>query len=664
MPITDTTPDAVVAGAATLPILQFFAVTNSASNPAYLVVCALDRDEYTVASNGDTGSFTGNGVTLGLHAIGDDGRGCGIVFTWQPGTGHYVNATYGTLNALTYTASDSPDDITNISLFGTSNAALAQQDASNAYALMHNDASGYLGSATIATQPGFTGIVPAAATPDGVAAAAMGFVGDAWNMDGCWVLASMIAAEAGSSLPVQSTAVGMAGKPNGEWIPVYNGPVNAHSNWQALVTTGDIVVFTPAGGGGHITTCVSGTGSTAMLVDNATFVNAQGGIVNSANDGSAADILIAAPHLAQQEFSGVAASSVVIYALDTPVIADTLKAANLLPGKSLSFATLFTASDPGGKTITQFQAYDSLTGDSIIVNGQSLTAHSAASAVTAHSLSALGLLSTAANSSGADTIDIRGYNGSYWGDWQSFTVSLNPQAPVLGPHTPNQTWAQCSQINLVLPATLFSDPQGSALRYSASGAGGTALPGWLRFSAATRAFTGTVPAGVTTFAVMVTAVDALGLSCSETFGVTVPAVAPVVTDKESALHWDTGSAISSALPADSFTDKQGQTLVTTASLANGAALPAWLAFSGATMRFTGTAPDVPQTLSLKITATDTSLLSASEIFSVTIADAVGGIVLPADWGAPAPGVPPADPVYAVPWHSASGPHMMMLTPHG
>jgi hypothetical protein len=146
--------------------------------------------------------------------------------------------------------------------------------------------------------------------------------------------------------------------------------------------------------------------------------------------------------------------------------------------------------------------------------------------------------------------------------------------------------------------------------------------------------------------------------------VTVPAVAPVVTDRENALRWSTGSAISSALPADSFTDKQGQTLVTTASLANGAALPAWLAFSGATMRFTGAAPDVPQTLSLKITATDTSLLSASEIFSVTIADAAGRIVLPADWGAPAPGVPPADPVYAVPWHSASAPHMMMLTPHG
>ena len=661
MSVTDTTPEAVVAGAATLPLLQFFAVTNAVSNPAYLVVCALDRDEYTVTSNGDTGSFTGNGTTLGFHTLGDDGRGCGIVFTWQPATGHYVNATYGALNALTYTASDSPNDITNIALFGTSNAALAQQDAGNAYALMQNDASGYLGSATVATQRGFTGIVPATATPNGVAAAALGFVGDAWNMDGCWVLASTIAAQAGWSLPVQSTAVGIAGKPNGEWIPVYNGPVNARGNWQALVTTGDIVVFTPAGGGGHITTCVSGTGGTAMLVDNATFGNAQGGIVNSANDGSAADILIAAPHSAQQEFSGVAASSVVIYALDTPVIADTLKAANLLPGKSLAFGTLFTASDPGGKAITQFQAYDSLTGDSITVNDQNYTAHSAATAVTANSLRALGLLGTAANSSGADTIDIRGYNGSYWGDWQSFTVNLNPQPPVLGAHTPNQIWAQGSHINLILPVTLFSDPQGATLRYSGSGPGGTALPAWLRFSAVTHAFTGIVPAAMTTFSIMVTAVDTLGLSCSETFGVIVPAAGAAVANQGINLHAATGSVHSLPAPADSLTGKYGQALATEASMPRGAAVPGWLASSSATMRFKGAASDMPQTLSLKIMATPPLLEPAA--FADILAHEAGGIMPPGDCGSLTSSIGQGCQIYAALCHSVPVPHMMVLTPH-
>ena len=35
-----------------------------------------------------------------------------------------------------------------------------------------------------------------------------------------------------------------------------------------MVTAGEMIVFEPAGGGGHVTTCVSGSGSTAMLVDN------------------------------------------------------------------------------------------------------------------------------------------------------------------------------------------------------------------------------------------------------------------------------------------------------------------------------------------------------------------------------------------------------------
>ena len=35
-----------------------------------------------------------------------------------------------------------------------------------------------------------------------------------------------------------------------------------------MVTAGEMIVIGTPGGGGHITTCVSGSGSTAMLVDN------------------------------------------------------------------------------------------------------------------------------------------------------------------------------------------------------------------------------------------------------------------------------------------------------------------------------------------------------------------------------------------------------------
>ena len=121
------------------------------------------------------------------------------------------------------------------------------------------------------------------------------FVGQAWNMDGCWVLASTIAAEAGASLPVQSTAIGVPGQSNGEWIVAFNGPAGRSGNWESMVTAGEIVVIGTPGGGGHITTCVSGSGGSALLVDNVTYVNGRGQIQNSANDRSSSDVILATP---------------------------------------------------------------------------------------------------------------------------------------------------------------------------------------------------------------------------------------------------------------------------------------------------------------------------------------------------------------------------------
>jgi len=399
---------------------SLFSLTTS-GNPAYLVVDALDRNEYTAGASGQTGYFSGNGATLNLASTGGDGRGAGIVFTWQASSGQYVNTTYGALSQLAYTDSTSQNDVANISLFGTSNLGLAQAYAANAYALMQTDASGYLGSVTFATETGVSAAPPAQATPDGIAAAAAALVGQAWNNEGCWVLASTIAAQAGAGLPVQSTAIGLPGAANGEWITLYNGPAGASGNWQSLVSAGDMVVFGTSANRGHITTCVSGSGATAMLVDNITYIGQYGQITNSANDGSASDVVIAAPHPAAQEFAGVAARSVVIYALDTPAITDRLASENLRAGASVSLATLFAATDPAHKSITAYQLYNAAGSDSLLLNGHAVGASSASAPITAASLTTLSLLATATPA--ADTLEIRASNGSYWGDWQSFTVN-------------------------------------------------------------------------------------------------------------------------------------------------------------------------------------------------------------------------------------------------
>jgi hypothetical protein len=603
----------------TIGLSQMFSVTAGSSNPAYLVLSALDRNEYTAKASGAVGMLSGNGHTLSLSSIGGDGRGAGIVFTYQAASGRYYNSTYGYFDQLSYVSSGSQCDVTNLSLFGTGNLSQATAYAGNAYSMMQVDAAGYLGSATVATEPGFTGTVPAQATPNSIAAVAGSFVGQAWNMDGCWVLASTIAAEAGASLPVQSTAIGVPGQANGEWIVAFNGPAGQSGNWQSLVHTGEVVVIGTPGGGGHITTCVSGYGSSAMLVDNITYVNGQGQIANPANDGSSSDIIVAAPHAAAQEWSGVQASSVVIYELDTPVVSATVASDSLACLASQSLAPLFTASDPINRAITSWQVYDTAASDSLLLNGTTSSAHSAASAVTTATLASISLHAGATATT--DTLEVRAFNGAYWGDWQPLAVSVTaaaaPAAPVLAIQTANQTWIGGKAFSLALPSSTFTDPQHQALKYTATLANGQALPGWLGFNATTDTFSGTAPLTAQGLSIKVTATDTSALSVSETFSATVLG-APTVTAQTPSQSWQEGKAFSLALPANTFTDPQGQALSYTASQSNGQALPGWLSFNAKTETFSGTAPGTAQSLTVKVTATDTSGLAASESFTASV----------------------------------------------
>jgi hypothetical protein len=610
--------------AVSINLSQMFTVTAASNNPAYLVLTVLDRNEYTVGASDATGTLSGNGHTLSLSSLGGDGRGTGIVFTWQASSGQYYNSTYGYLNQLTYNASGSLDDVTNLSLFGTSNLSQANAYATNANSMMQVDPSGYLGSATVVTEPKFSGTVPAQATPNSIATIADSFVGDAWNMDGCWVLASTIAAEAGASLPVQSTLIGLPGQANGEWIVAFNGPNGQSGNWQSLVKEGEVIVIGTPGGGGHITTCVSGSGSTAMLVDNVTYVTSSGQVTNLAGDGSSNDIVVSAPHPASQEWAGVSASSVVIYELDTPIVADTVSSDSLALHASQVLSSLFTATDPANKAITEWQVYDTATSDWLVVGGTDDSDHSAATALTAASLSSISLLAGATATT--DTLEVRAYNGTYWGDWQSLSVAITASAPstapvlaapVLETQTPNQTWTGGKAITLALPSTTFQDPQGQKLTYRAALSNGQALPSWLNFNAATDTFMGMAPSTAQVLNIVVTATDTSGLSATDAFSATI-AGAPVVTAQTLNQTWTEGKAVSLVLAANTFTDPQAQHLTYAATLSNGQSLPAWLSFNAATETFSGTAPATAQSLSIKVTATDSSGLATSETFAAAV----------------------------------------------
>ena len=619
MPISLSTGSVVAKAGQQISLSSLVSVT-SGNNPTYLIVSLLDRNEYTASSNGNTGTLSGDGNSAHFASIGGDANTIGVVFTYNASTGQYTNAVYGNLANLTYTASTNTNDNTSISIFATNNASIANQYANNSYALDQYAASSYIGSVSVVTQPSFAGPVPSQATPDSICSTALSFVGKAWNSDGCWVLASNISAEAGASLPISSTLVGVPGLASGEWIVAYSGPAGQSGNWQSQITAGEMVSFATSSTSGHITTVVSGSGSSAMLVDNITYINGNGGILNSANDGSASDIVIAAPHLASQEWAQAVPGSVVVYELDCPIINIKTQVSSVAAGGKEALAAQFSATNPvASQAITQYQFYDTAVSDSFLVGSSDLSAHSAAAAITvsAASLASTDLLAGA--TTGADTIEVRAYNGRYWGDWQSLQVNVTPgaAAPTVTAQTPAQTWNQNQVVNLGLAANTFTDPQHEALTYTATLSNGQALPSWLKFNAATRTFTGTVPALTNGLSIKVAATDTSGLSASETFAVSTPAAAPVLSAPTAGQTWKQGQAVSFTLAANTFTDPQREALTYTATLANGQALPSWLKFNGTTRTFTGTVPALSSGLSIQVTATDTSGVSASETFAVS-----------------------------------------------
>jgi alkaline phosphatase len=129
---------------------------------------------------------------------------------------------------------------------------------------------------------------------------------------------------------------------------------------------------------------------------------------------------------------------------------------------------------------------------------------------------------------------------------------------------------------------------------------------------------------VGTLEIVVTATDESGSSVSQTFGITVentndaPTLASPIADQNAAED----AAFSFTVPANTFNDVDaGDTLSYTATLADGSALPGWLSFNAGTRTFSGTALNGNVgTVEVKVTAKDGSNVSASDTFTLTVAN--------------------------------------------
>ncbi len=180
-------------------------------------------------------------------------------------------------------------------------------------------------------------------------------------------------------------------------------------------------------------------------------------------------------------------------------------------------------------------------------------------------------------------------------DAQAWTVAVDNvnEAPQRLAVLADQVATQDQPLAYTVPAGSFADVDaGDALRYGATLASGAALPAWLGFDAATGRFSGTPGnADVGTLVLRITATDGAGLQAHGDFALTVantndaPTLARPLADQVATQD----QPLAFTLPAGSFSDiDSGDALRYAATLASGAALPAWLGFDAATGHFSGT----------------------------------------------------------------------------
>jgi YD repeat-containing protein len=203
-------------------------------------------------------------------------------------------------------------------------------------------------------------------------------------------------------------------------------------------------------------------------------------------------------------------------------------------------------------------------------------------------------------------------------------VNFVDRAPVATQTVVDQAADELKPFSFTLPAGTFTDAdKGDTLTYSVTLADGSVLPDWLRFDPSTATLSGTPDDDATgTLNLTVVATDNSGQTASTAFKLTVNHVneAPTVANTIGNQHADELTEFSFIVPADTFTDaNKADTLVLSAAMADGSALPSWLNFDAKSGTFSGTSDDDSVgTVSVKVTATDPGGLVASTTFDLAV----------------------------------------------
>ena len=213
-------------------------------------------------------------------------------------------------------------------------------------------------------------------------------------------------------------------------------------------------------------------------------------------------------------------------------------------------------------------------------------------------------------------------NGGTVSDTFALTVTNTNDAPITLQEIDDQTIAEDSLFSFVVPTNTFGDVDGDTLSLSATLADGSLLPSWLTFDAATQTFSGMpLNSDVGNVDVIVTANDNDGGTISDTFALSVTNTndAPITSIAISDQAIAEDSLFSFVLPTNTFSDGDGDTLLLSATLADGSLLPSWLTFDAVTQTFSGTPlnSDVGD-VDVIVTANDNNGGTVSDTFALSV----------------------------------------------
>ena len=200
----------------------------------------------------------------------------------------------------------------------------------------------------------------------------------------------------------------------------------------------------------------------------------------------------------------------------------------------------------------------------------------------------------------------------------ALTIAAVNHDPVIGT-LPVVAVAEDKPISIFLPATLFTDVDGTSISVSVLGADNAALPSWLSYNAATRLLTGTPPVNFNGVINLTVAASDGSATTTKPWQITVTPVndapsigsLPVATSAED-------RPVSIVLDPALFTDVDGNALTITVRKSNGAVLPTWLTFNPVTNTLSGTPPaNFNGTIALLVSVSDGTLTTVKP-WSLTI----------------------------------------------